>query len=675
MASSACSLIPSLLIANRGEIACRVIRTARRLGVRTIAVYSDADVNAMHVRMADEAYRIGPASARESYLNVAAILEVAKRSGARAIHPGYGFLSENADFAAACAAAGIVFVGPPPEAIRAMGSKIGAKQLMERAGVPIVPGYHGDAQDDATLTAAANRIGYPVLIKASAGGGGKGMRIVQAASELEAALSGARREALKAFSDDRVLIERYLREPRHIEIQVFADSQGNCIHLNERDCSIQRRHQKIIEEAPGPGVSAERRAEMGEAAARAARSVGYVGAGTVEFIAGDGEFYFMEMNTRLQVEHPVTEMTTGIDLVEWQLRIASGEKLPRTQNDVAPRGHAIEARLYAEDPDRGFLPSTGVLEHLRWPQTSANVRIDTGVSQGDAITVHYDPMIAKLIVWGEDRQSATNGLRQALAQCEIAGPTTNLALLLAVTSHAEFAAGHVHTGFIAQHEADLFPGARDVAQDRLAALAVMGWLARHTQHESAWRRSDGWQVNQSAAVELHWLAGERRLDAVASPATDGWKIALASGPVDLESKEARTRHTFQVSGEFHESGRLDARLDGEKLIAGWTEGRDGISVFSEGRQLRLRWDDHLRQSQDERRGGGLRSPMPGQVLQVMVSAGTVVKRGQALMIVEAMKMEHTIVAPADGSVEVVNFAVGDRVAEGAQLLKLSSGAD
>ncbi|HEU4531428.1 MAG TPA: acetyl-CoA carboxylase biotin carboxylase subunit, partial [Steroidobacteraceae bacterium] len=483
------SLFESVLIANRGEIACRVIRTARRLGIRTIAVYSDADAGAMHVRMADEALRIGPAPARESYLDVTAILDAARRSGARAIHPGYGFLSENAQFAAACAQAGFVFVGPPPAAITAMGSKIGAKQLMERAGVPIVPGYHGNAQDDATLSAAAAKVGFPVLIKASAGGGGKGMRIVRSAAELAPALSGARREALKSFGDDSLLIERYLTEPRHIEIQVFADSHGGCIHLNERDCSIQRRHQKIIEEAPAPGMTPERRAAMGEAAIRAARSVGYVGAGTIEFIASGDEFYFMEMNTRLQVEHPVTEMTTGVDLVEWQLRIAAGERLPATQADVAPRGHAMEVRLYAEDPARDFVPSTGVLTHLRWPQVDAQTRIDTGVGAGDEITIHYDPMIAKLIVSGTDRAATLRRLRAALAACEVAGVTTNLALLQAIAAQPQFAAGAVHTGFIAEHEQELFQPIEASTRDRLIALAAVGWLLRHDRRPDG--RSDG----------------------------------------------------------------------------------------------------------------------------------------------------------------------------------------
>jgi len=416
----------TILIANRGEIACRVIRAARRMGIRSVAVFSDADCDALHVAMADEAYPIGPAPARESYLRGDRILDAAQRSGAQAIHPGYGFLSENADFAEACAQAGVVFIGPPPQAIRAMGSKAAAKTLMEHAGVPLVPGYHGAAQDFGTLSAAGQHIGYPVLIKASAGGGGKGMRIVERPEELEAAIEGAKREARASFGDDHVLIERYLTRPRHIEIQVFADMYGNVVSLFERDCSIQRRHQKVVEEAPAPGMDPARRAVMDEAAIAAARAVGYVGAGTVEFITEGESFYFMEMNTRLQVEHPVTEMVTGQELVAWQLRVAAGELLPLTQKQLGLRGHAIEVRVYAEDPARDFLPSIGTLIHLRQPQESAQVRVDTGVRQGDVITPNYDPMIAKLIVWGEDRPAAIRRLVGALAAYEVVGVRTNL---------------------------------------------------------------------------------------------------------------------------------------------------------------------------------------------------------------------------------------------------------
>src|SRR5512138_352971 len=415
-------MFEKILIANRGEIACRVIRTARRLGIRTVAVHPEADANARHVRLADEAVAIGPAAARESYLSVPRILEAARATGAQAIHPGYGFLSENAEFAEACARAGIAFVGPPAAAIRAMGSKSAAKALMEKAGVPLTPGYHGDNQDPAFLAKEAKRIGYPVLIKASAGGGGKGMRRVDAPEDFEAALAACRREAAQAFGDDRVLLERYVLRPRHVEIQVFGDRHGNCLHLFERDCSVQRRHQKVLEEAPAPGMTPERRAAMGAAAVAAAKAIGYVGAGTVEFIADQaGTFHFMEMNTRLQVEHPVTEMITGLDLVEWQLRVAAGEPLPMAQEQLRIRGHALEARIYAEDPDRGFLPSTGKLIHLAPPAESLHVRVDTGVAQGDEITPYYDPMIAKLIVWDETRDLALARMLQALANYRIVG--------------------------------------------------------------------------------------------------------------------------------------------------------------------------------------------------------------------------------------------------------------
>ncbi len=572
-----------LLIANRGEIACRVIRTAKRMGIHTIAVYSDADAQAMHVQMADEAVRIGPAPAPESYLDTAAILQAAKSTGAQAIHPGYGFLSENAEFAEACAQAGVTFIGPPPAAIRAMGSKIGAKQLMESSGVPLVPGYHGDEQDADKLAVHAGTIGYPVLIKASAGGGGKGMRIVEKAEDFRAALDGARREALKSFGDDRVLVERYLERPRHIEIQVFADAQGNCIHLYERDCSIQRRHQKIIEEAPAPGLTAARRQAMGAAAIKAARAVGYVGAGTVEFIAAGDEFFFMEMNTRLQVEHPVTEAITGLDLVEWQLRVAAGEPLPLQQEKVPLQGHAIEVRLYAENPAREFLPSTGRLTTLRWPPEQL-ARIDTGVRQGDEVTVYYDPMIAKLIVHGAGRDSALEGLQAALAACEIEGVRTNLQLLRAIAAHPAFAAGGIHTGFIAEHHADLFAAAAS------AVSAGDRGGGEDASPASPWAQADGWRLNLARAAIRLPDADE----------ADGGAAAAAGGGQD----------------------------------------------------------------------GNVTAPMPGQVLQVNVKAGDTVTRGQALLVLEAMKMEHTILAPTDGVVESIPFAVGARVEEGAQLLIL-----
>src|SRR6266853_6055003 len=450
-------MFKKILIANRGEIACRVIKTARRLGVATVAVYSEADANARHVRLADEAVLIGPAAARESYLVGERILEVAKRTGAEAIHPGYGFLSENEEFAEACEKAGVVFIGPPASAIRAMGSKSAAKALMGAAGVPLTPGYHGDNQDPAFLVQQADQIGYPVLIKASSGGGGKGMRRVDAAADFEASLASCKREAANAFGDEQVLVEKYVLKPRHIEIQVFGDTHGNCVYLFERDCSLQRRHQKLIEEAPAPGMTLERRAAMGQAAVNAAKAVGYVGAGTVEFIANqDGSFYFMEMNTRLQVEHPVTEMITGLDLVEWQLVVAAGGRMPLTQDQLRIDGHAVEVRLYAENPVRNFLPSTGTLVHLRLPEEGPRVRVDTGVRQGDTVTPFYDPMIAKVIVHDRDRASAMRRMAVLMGETEVVGVTTNAALLKALCSHKAFVGGEVDTGFIERHRDDLF---------------------------------------------------------------------------------------------------------------------------------------------------------------------------------------------------------------------------
>ncbi|MEO8123461.1 MAG: acetyl/propionyl/methylcrotonyl-CoA carboxylase subunit alpha, partial [Burkholderiales bacterium] len=453
-------MFKKILIANRGEIACRVIKTARNMGVATVAVYSEADANARHVRMADEAVLIGPPAASESYLVGERILEVAKQTGAEAIHPGYGFLSENAEFAEACEKAGIVFIGPPASAIRAMGLKSASKALMEKAGVPLTPGYHGDNQDSSFLAKQAEAIGYPVLIKASAGGGGKGMRRVDAAADFEAALVSCKREARNSFGDDDVLVEKYILQPRHIEIQVFGDTHGNCVYLFERDCSVQRRHQKVLEEAPAPGMTPDRRAAMGQAAVDAAKAVGYVGAGTVEFIATqDGGFYFMEMNTRLQVEHPVTEMITGLDLVEWQLRVASGEPLPLRQEQLEINGHALEARIYAEDPDRGFLPSTGRLVHLSPPPETDHVRVDTGVEQGDEITPYYDPMIAKLIVWGADRRQALARMRQALAQYRIVGVSNNVDFLARLVAVPSFANAQLDTSLIEREQALLFPPA------------------------------------------------------------------------------------------------------------------------------------------------------------------------------------------------------------------------
>jgi 3-methylcrotonyl-CoA carboxylase alpha subunit len=659
-----------ILVANRGEIACRVIRTARRLGVRTVAVYSEADAGALHVAMADEAYAIGPAPARESYLNGQVIVAAARRSGAQAIHPGYGFLSENATFAKACADAGIVFIGPPPAAIAAMGDKSAAKALMEKSGVPVVPGYHGDKHDAATLRKAAAKIGYPVLIKASAGGGGKGMRIVEAEGALAEAVASASREAEAAFGDGRLLVEKYLLRPRHVEVQVFADSHGNAVHLFERDCSIQRRYQKVLEEAPAPGLSDPQRGEIGAAAVRAAQAVGYVGAGTVEFILdGDGRFYFMEMNTRLQVEHPVTEMITGQDLVEWQLRVASGERLPLAQEELRARGHAIEVRIYAEDPHKDFLPAIGRLAHLRFPSADGHVRVDTGVREGDSVTPYYDPMIAKLIVWDADRAAAVRRLSGALAQCEIAGCNNNVDFLAALAAHPAFAAAQVDTGFIARHRADLVH-APEPASDRVLALAALGeLLARRRDAEAAtsadpyspWNLVSGWRLNGDSFHVVPLRDGDRGVAVTAHFRGRGFALDLPGG-------------AMAAQGEL-EGGRLTAELGGDRLSAGFVRLGDDITIFLNGRSHRLTLVDPLASAGAvEVADGRLAAPMPGRIVAVRVAAGEKVKRGAPLVVLEAMKMEHTIVAPADGTVEEVRCAAGEQVAEGARLVEFKADA-
>jgi len=663
-----------ILIANRGEIARRVIRSARRMGISTIAVYSEADARARHVAEADAAYLVGPAPARESYLDIEAILDAARRGGADAVHPGYGFLSENADFAEACAAAGIVFIGPPPAAIRSMGSKSAAKALMAEAGVPLVPGYHGEDQGMATLAAAADEIGYPVLIKASAGGGGRGMRIVADQAALAAAVEGAKRESASAFGDDRLLIEKYLEAPRHIEFQIFADSHGNHVHLFERDCSVQRRYQKVIEEAPAPGMGAERRAEMGAAAVAAAAAIGYVGAGTVEFITdSSGKFYFMEMNTRLQVEHPVTEMITGQDLVEWQIRVAAGAPLPLGQGDIACRGHAFEARLYAEDPARDFLPATGRLAHLRLPDDDAHIRVDSGVVQGDEVSPHYDPMIAKLIAWDTDRDAALRRLRTALAGTEIAGVTTNAGFLAAVAAHPAFRAGGVDTGFIARHGADLLPDAAP-AGDEVLALACLGVLLARAQESAAaaarsadpyspWSRVDGWRLNGIGSDTLHFRDGaaEVEVGVVFQPA--GYRLSLPGGAVE-------------VRGELDGSGGLIADIGGARVSASVIRRDDRLTVIADRRTHELVLVDRLALAAgQEAAAGSLRAPMPGKVIAVHAAAGDAVEVGQTLMVLEAMKMEHGISAPVAGTVAAVHFAVGDMVEDGAELIALDAADD
>ena len=663
-------MFDTILIANRGEIACRVIRTARRLGIRTVAVYSDADASALHVAMADEAYHIGPAPARESYLRGDAILEVAARSGAQAIHPGYGFLSENAEFAEACATAGVVFIGPPTGAIRAMGSKSAAKAIMEEARVPLVPGYHGENQDPEFLRQEAERIGFPVLIKASAGGGGKGMRAVREAAEFPDALASAKREAQASFGDDRVLLEKYLTKPRHVEIQVFADTLGNAVHLFERDCSIQRRHQKVLEEAPAPGMKPALREKMGEAAVAAARAIGYVGAGTVEFLLDeDGSFYFMEMNTRLQVEHPVTEMITGQDLVEWQLLVAAGSPLPCGQKELTIGGHAIEARIYAEDPSKDFLPSIGRLAHLRPPVESANVRIDTGVGQGGEVSIYYDPMIAKLIVWDTDRAGALRRLRKALADYQVVGVTTNIGFLGSVAAHPAFAAGDLDTGFIERHRAYLFPDPRP-ASDRTLALASLDVLLRRADEAkraalasadpySPWHQTSGWRLNFDNHHSLHFLDGETVVTVTVHYRPEGYLLDLPGGEL-------------LVRGELDTNGDLLADLGGARVKATVVRHGATLTIMKRGRSHTLTIHDPYALAGDEEgTGGKLTAPMPGKVVAVMVESGDQVEKGRPLMILEAMKMEHTITAPRDGFVARLNFTVGCLVSEGVELLTLA----
>ncbi len=670
-------MFKKILIANRGEIACRVAATARRLGIRTVAVYSEADAGARHVMACDEAVCIGGPAPRDSYLRADRILEVALATGAQAVHPGYGFLSENAGFARACAAAGVVFIGPPAEAIAAMGSKSAAKTLMEKAGVPLVPGYHGVDNDPALLAREAARIGYPVLIKASAGGGGKGMRRVDRDQDFAAALASCQREAKSSFGDDHVLVERYVLRPRHIEIQVFGDSLGGCIHLFERDCSVQRRHQKVLEEAPAPGMSAERRAEMGAAAVAAALAVGYVGAGTVEFIAeevddGDLRFYFMEMNTRLQVEHPVTEAITGLDLVEWQLRVAAGQPLPLRQDELRIQGHAIEARICAENPDAGFLPATGTMDTLRWPphrafeRTSADgpVRVDAGVREGDAITPHYDPMIAKLIVWGDNRAQALARLDAALAATHIVGLHTNVAFLRRVVASTAFATADLDTALIERERAVLL-GQPPLALEIAAAGVVARTLADEAELEGAdpWSRLDGWRLHGGA---------RRHFDIEHAGVVHAVALARPHRP----SAQARSElqigvQRWAISSRALGGGQYDTTLGERRLrLAVYSQG-ERVAVFAPEASIVLRQIDAIAHAgEGAAEGGSLTAPMPGKVIAFLVQAGNAVSQGQALAVMEAMKMEHTLHAPRDGVVAELLYAVGDPVAEGAELLRL-----
>jgi 3-methylcrotonyl-CoA carboxylase alpha subunit len=656
-------MLESLLIANRGEIACRVIRTARRLGVRTIAVYSEADRGALHTRLADEVLCIGPAAARESYLDMGRILSAARESGAQAIHPGYGFLSENAAFARACHEAGIVFVGPPEDAIRRMGSKSEARQLMAAAGVPVLPGYDGDDQSEARLVREAQRLGFPLLIKPTAGGGGKGMRIVRAAKDFAEALAGARREAAKSFSDDRVLLERFVEKGRHVEIQVFADAHGSAVHLFERDCSLQRRHQKVIEEAPAPGLDERTREAMGEAAVAAARAVAYLGAGTVEFLYDGREFYFLEMNTRLQVEHPVTEMITGLDLVEWQLRVAVGERLPLAQADIRRSGHAIEARLYAEDPERGFLPSTGRLHRLRFPESLQHVRVDSGVREGDEVTVHYDPMLAKVIAWSPERTGAIDLLRTALEQVEVEGVRCNARYLWEILGVDAVKAGDVSTRMLEETLPPVGETPAERADAWVLAAAAQLQLARGPREEGAesaspWGAAGGFRMNGARSTRLALRIGDERHWVVARAGSRGGQV-IALG--------AREHHAVLAPGP---GGELSGTIDGRPVSAHVECGQDSTVVRRQCLRFEVQEDDGASHHASAEYEGHLMAPMPGHVLEVRVEAGARVAAGEVLVVLEAMKMEHSLAAPWDGTVVAVPVKPGDRVEEGVELVLL-----
>ena len=639
----------SLLIANRGEIACRIARTARRLGIETIAVYSEADAQALHVKAADRAYPIGPAAARESYLNIARIIETARIAGADAIHPGYGFLSENPAFAEACAAAGIVFVGPPASAMRAMGSKSAAKALMEKSAVPLLPGYHGDRQDGDFLADQAARIGFPVVVKAVSGGGGRGMRVVTSAADFSSALGSAQQEAMSAFGDDRVLVERYLQRPRHIEVQVFADTHGNAVHLFERDCSVQRRHQKVIEEAPARGLSEERRDAMGSAAVAAARAVGYVGAGTVEFVSDADGFFFLEMNTRLQVEHPVTEMITGFDLVEWQLRVAAGERLPVGQAAITLNGHAIEARIYAEDPARDFAPSVGRLTAFIMPAETAEVRVDTGFKTGDTVSVHYDAMLGKLICHGPTRDMACRTLQRALTACSVAGVTSNLDLLGRIVAHPAFAAGGIDTGFIAR-EAAVLLAIQGTPSSEILATAALAVLTAEVPaaHNDPWDERDLWWLNTTPARVFEFTDGQATYPVTCTRAGTAWRLGELLG-----------------TAEKLDDGRLLVSLNGASRMVNATIAQHVVTLRDQGLTWRLTLPDPLAPADDDEDAADrLVAPIPGLVTQVLAAIGDRVTRGQILVVLEAMKTVFRLSAPADTHVMSVSCAAGDMVQEG-----------
>ncbi|WP_284246637.1 acetyl/propionyl/methylcrotonyl-CoA carboxylase subunit alpha [Thalassotalea insulae] len=672
-------MFSKILIANRGEIACRVINTARKMGILTVAVYSDADANSLHVNMADEAIYLGPSPSRESYLLGENVIAAAKKTGAQAIHPGYGFLSENAEFCRLCEQENITFIGPPVAAIEAMGSKSAAKSIMEQAQVPLVPGYHGDDQTEAVIKKAADDMGYPVLLKATAGGGGKGMRQVWSEAEFSEGFAAAKREAKSSFGDDTMLVEKYLTQPRHVEIQVFCDNHGNAVYLFERDCSVQRRHQKVIEEAPAFNMSAALRAQMGESAIKSAKAIGYQGAGTVEFLLDvDGSFYFMEMNTRLQVEHPVTEMISGQDLVEWQLRVAAGERLPKTQDELAINGHAFEARIYAEDANNDFLPATGTLSFLQPPEESEHVRVDTGVRQGDEVSVYYDPMIAKLIVWDENREKALQRLTKALTEYKINGVTTNIDFLYNLATTPAFINQDIDTGFIEKHHSDIFHSNEQTLADELpmAALYLVLSLAEKAQIAAAnttdpyspWNTTNAWRLNEAHLHQLFLSHNEIEYPVNVEQKRQGtgsYYLITVNHPQFAE-------RTLDCQGRI-EGDKLHVSIDGHRSQATITRDGDNISLYRQNGVFNFTYiqpdcgihDDHEQQ-------GGLTAPMNGTMVSVLINAGDKVVKDQPLMILEAMKMEHTIKAPSDGVVETLYYKAGDMVDGGCELLAFNT---
>ena len=666
-------MINKLLIANRGEIACRVIKTANAQGIKTVAVYSDADKNALHVQMADEAVYLGPSPSKESYLRGELIIEKAKELGVDAIHPGYGFLSENAEFANLCAKNNIIFVGPPASAIEAMGSKSAAKHIMEKAGVPLVPGYHGDDQSEAVLKGAADEMGYPVLLKAAAGGGGKGMRQVWSEKEFSQALNAAKRESMASFGDDHMLVEKYLTRPRHVEIQVFCDTHGNGVYLFERDCSVQRRHQKIIEEAPAPNMSQSVRKKMGEAAILAAKAINYVGAGTVEFLLDeDDSFYFMEMNTRLQVEHPVTEMITREDLVHWQLTIAEGKPLPKQQNELTLTGHAFEARIYAEDPNNEFLPSTGTLRLLRTPKENDVVRVDTGVVEGDEVSVFYDPMIAKLVVWGENREIALKRLISALGDYYIDGVSTNIDFLKRVATHPAFVAAELTTTFVEKHHDSLFSAtsedaASDDTQVNIPVMALLSLLNRKVSRSdktpSVWSTVGAWRANANHTEILTLLCNQEEVHVGVKHqrhgTEDAWELTVGD-------------NSYDVTGKLVDSA-LHATINGYKSTFTYSDNDGVFTLFNKDTHAKFSLiSASLGDDNDDNGDANFSAPMNGTIVAHLVEKGVLVKKGEPILVMEAMKMEHSIIAPHDGAVEEFFFNPGELVDGGATLLAFST---